>query len=118
MKGLMMQVPALSIVGPFADRLLASDFPDLAPQRRTEVVSFIAARVEIMPSFTRFGVLALGTLFRAIMALPGGWPLATIVMRLPLPFIGEYPRLSRSLAVAYIWEHWPHTTPTGAEAAA
>jgi hypothetical protein len=52
------------------------------------------------------------------MALPGGWPLATIVMRLPLPFIGEYPRLSRSLAVAYIWEHWPHTTPTGAEVAA
>ena len=114
----MVQVSALPIVGPFADRLLADDLPDLAPQRRSDVVRFIAQRVDIMPSFTRFGVLALGLVFRSVMALPGGWTMAKVLMRLPLPFLGEFPRLSRSLAVAYIWEQWPNTLPSGAEAPA
>jgi hypothetical protein len=39
-------------------------------------------------------------------------------MKLPLPFVGEYPRLMRSLGFAYVWEHWPTTTPTGADPAA
>lgn len=38
-------------------------------------------------------------------------------MRLPLPLVAEYPRLVRSLSFAYIWEHWPHTSPTGAQPA-
>ena len=113
-----MQVSALPIVGPFTDRLLADDLPDLAPQRRAEVVNFVAGRVDIMPSFTRFGVLTLGVVFRVVMALPGGWAMAKVLMRLPLPFVGEFPRLSRSLAVAYIWEQWPNTLPSGAEAPA
>ena len=54
----------------------------------------------------------------AVMAVPGGWAMAKVLMRLPLPFVGEFPRLSRSLAVAYIWEQWPNTLPSGAEAPA
>jgi hypothetical protein len=114
----MRQVPALPVVGTFAERLLADDLPDLTAERRHEVVTFIAHRVDTLPSFTRFGVLLIGTTFRILMAVPGGWALSGIVMRLPLPFVGEYPRLVRSLGFAYVWEHWPSTTPTGAAAGA
>jgi hypothetical protein len=109
----MRQVRALPVVGAFAERLLAADLPDLSASRRREVVAFVARRVDSMPSFTRFGVLAIGSVFRVLMALPAGWTIAKALMALPLPFVGEYPRLTRSLAVAYVWEHWPDTTPTG-----
>lgn len=115
-RSLMRQVPALPVVGSFAERLLAQDLPDLPPPARREVVAFIARRVEGLPSFTRFGVLTLGYVFRTILAVPGGWALARLVMKLPLPLVSEYPRLMRSLAFAYVWEHWPTTTPTGAVA--
>ncbi len=111
------KVPAQPVVGTFAERLLVADLPDLTAERRREVVAFIAHRVDTLPSFTRFGVLAIGSVFRVLLALPAGWTLATLLMKLPLPFVGEYPRLMRSLGFAYIWEHWPTTTPTGAESA-
>ncbi len=111
---LMRQVPALPVVGSFAERLLAVDLPDLAPAKRREVVGFIAHRVDSLPSFTRFGVLVLGFTFRALVSVPGGWGVASILMKLPLPLVAEYPRLIRSLGFAYVWEHWPDTTPTGA----
>lgn len=112
----MPQVPALPVVGSFAERLLAADLPDLSPGQRREVVAFIAHRVDTLPSFTRFGVLVLGSVFRVLVAVPGGWGIAKILMKLPLPLVAEYPRLMRSLGFAYIWEHWPTTTPTGAAA--
>lgn len=111
----MRQVPALPIVGPFADRLLAADLPDLANGDRKDVVAFIAHRVDSLPSFTRFGVLLLGYVFRLLVTLPGGWAIAKILIKLPLPLVAEYPRLIRSLGFAYVWEHWPATTPTGAD---
>ncbi len=111
----MRQVPALPIVGPFADRLLAADLPDLANADRKVVISFIAHRVDSLPSFTRFGVLLLGYVFRFLVTLPGGWAIAKILIKLPLPLIAEYPRLIRSLGFAYVWEHWPSTTATGAD---
>jgi len=113
----MRQVSAPPVVGSFADRLLADDLPDLLPARKREVVAFIAHRVDGLPSFTRFGVLAIGTTFRMLLAVPGGWLPAKVLMKLPLPFVGEYPRLVRSLGFAYVWEHWPDTTPTGRAAA-
>ena len=113
-QALMRQVPALPVVGSFAERLLASDLPDLPAPARREVVAFIARRVEGLPSFTRFGVYVLGYVFRTLLAVPGGWGLARVVMKLPLPLVSEYPRLMRSLAFAYVWEHWPSTTPSGA----
>jgi hypothetical protein len=33
--------------------------------------------------------------------------------RRPLPLIGEYFRLIRSLSFAYVWETWPDTQPDG-----
>ncbi len=111
---LMRQVPALPVVGSFAERLLAIDLPHLAPAKRREVIGFIAHRVDSLPSFTRFGVLVLGFIFRGLVAVPGGWGVARILMKLPLPLVAEYPRLIRSLGFAYVWEHWPDTTPTGA----
>jgi hypothetical protein len=109
----MRPVPALPVVGAFVDRLLFDDLPQLPVAHRREVVEFVARRVDTMPSFTRFGVLAIGTFFKAILALPAGWTIARLVMALPLPFVSEYPRLARSLSVAYVWERWPSTTPTG-----
>jgi len=110
----MRQVPALPIVGPFADRLLAADLPNLEYADRKDVVAFIAHRVDSLPSFTRFGVLLLGYVFRLLVTLPGGWAIAKILIKLPLPLVAEYPRLIRSLGFAYVWEHWPSTTPSGA----
>ena len=111
---LMRQVPAFPIVGSFAERLLAHDLPHLGAAQRREVIAFVAHRVDGLPSFTRFGVIVLGSVFRGLLAVPGGWVLARILMKLPLPLVAEYPRLVRSLAFAYIWEHWPATSPTGA----
>ncbi len=111
---LMRQVPAPPVVGSFAERLLAVDLPDLAPAKRREVIGFIAHRIDSLPSFTRFGVLLLGFIFRGLVAVPGGWGVARILIKLPLPLVAEYPRLIRSLGFAYVWEHWPDTTPTGA----
>lgn len=114
-------VPALPVVGGFAHRLLADDLPDLPADQRREVVEFVARRIDTIPEFTRFGVLVIGSVFRVILALPSGWPLARFVSRLPIPLVGEFPRLIRSLGYAYVWERWPATTPTGgqpAEAAA
>lgn len=116
----MRQVPSLPVVGSFAERLLSADLPDLAPAKRREVIGFVAHRVDSLPSFTRFGVLVLGSIFRCLMTVPGGWGIARLLIKLPLPLVAEYPRLIRSLGFAYVWEHWPDTTPTGAnlEAAA
>jgi hypothetical protein len=110
-----LKVPAQPVVGRFAERLLVADLPDLLPARRREVVAFIAHRVDSLPSFTRFGVLAIGSVFHLLVAVPGGWNAAVVLMRLPLPFVGEYPRLLRSLGFAYVWEHWPSTSPSGAD---
>ena len=109
------QFSAAPVVGSFAERLLIADLPDLQPTRRREVVTFIAHRVDSLPSFTRFGVLAIGSVFHLLLAVPGGWGVAKALMRLPLPFVSEYPRLMRSLGFAYVWEHWPNTSPTGAD---
>ena len=109
----MRQVPALPIVGSFAERLLVDDLPDLPAQHRREVIAFIGHRIDSLPSFTRFGVLAIGSVFHALLTVPGGWLVSRVLMKLPLPFVGEYPRLMRSLAVAYVWETWPDTLVDG-----
>ena len=113
MRLLMNPVTAHSVVGSFAVRLLATDLPDLPASRRTATGEFVAHRIDTLPSLTRFGVLAIGSVFRALLAAPGGWVVARVLLRLPLPLVSEYPRLIRSLAFAYVWETWPSTSPTG-----
>lgn len=112
----MAQVASLRIVGDVADRLLASDLPDLPTERRSEVVRFVARRVDTMPGLTRLGVLTIGVVLRTLLAAPRGWTLVRGVMSVPLPLVGEFPRLVRSLGFAYVWETWPGTTPTGGPA--
>jgi hypothetical protein len=103
------------IVGPFAELLLAVDLPQLPADRRAEVVRFVQRRAAAVPSFTRFGVTVIGLVYRVLIAAPGGRPIARFMMSKPLPILGEYPRLIRSLGYAYIWERWPDTLPSGAQ---
>jgi hypothetical protein len=111
----MQPVNPTPLVEPFATRLLAGDFPGLPVERRAEVTTFVCRRIDGLPDFTRLGVLALAAAFRLLIAVPGGWGGSRLILRLPLPFVPEYPRLIRSLAVAYIWERWPDTLPSGSE---
>lgn len=115
----MRPVPSAPIVGPYADRLLALDLPDLPADRRDEVVEFVARRVDGLPSVMHLGVLLLGLAFRLLLAVGGVLPVGRdgVVRRvsgLPLPLVGEYSRMIRSLGYAYVWETWPDTSATGA----
>lgn len=105
--------PLDRIVGPFADLLLTTDLPQLPHDRRAEVVQFVQRRAEGVPSFTRFGVTMIGLLYRALMLMPFGSRATRLLMTWPLPVLGEYPKLVRSLGYAYIWERWPDTLPDG-----
>ena len=110
----MRSVPSAPLVGPFADQLLALDLPELDARRRADVVSFTTRRVDGLPSVMRMGVLVIATVFRMILLLPGRAAFVRFVARTPLPLLGEYVRLIRSLGFAYVWETWPDTRPTGA----
>jgi hypothetical protein len=111
----MRSVPSLPLVGPFADRLLAIDLPALDDQRRDQVVAFTAGRVDGMPSVMRIGVFTIAAAVRVIMLMPGGRGVVGVLARRPLPLLGEYVRLVRSLGYTYIWEHWPDTRPDGSQ---
>jgi hypothetical protein len=102
------------IVGPFADALLAADLPDLSSERRSEVVRFVERRTLTVPSLTRFGVTVIGLFYSTLLRVPGGHVAIRFLVSRPLPVLGEYPRLIRSLGYAYIWERWPDTLPSGA----
>ena len=108
------RVRAEPLIARFADRLLATDLPELPAARRGEAVCFVVRRVEKLPSVTRAGVLALGAAYRALLVLPGGARLTRALADHPLPLVGDYPRLIRSLAYAYVWERWPATGASGA----
>lgn len=109
----MRPVPSSPLVGPFADRLLASDLPGLDAPRRAATVAFIVRRVDGLPSVTRLGVLLIAALVRPMLALPGRTGVIQRLGRTRLPLFGEYPRLVRSLGYAFVWETWPETAPDG-----
>lgn len=112
----MRSVPSAPLVGPFADRLLALDFPALDPIRRHEVVRFAARRVDGLPSVMRLGVLLIAAVLRVALLVPGADAVLRFLARTSLPLLGEYVRLIRSLGYAYIWETWPDTRADGATA--
>lgn len=97
------------VVGPFAERLLARDLPHVAPDRRAAAVEVVVSRVAGLPSVTRAGALLIGAVHRLLLAAPATAAVSDLLARLPLPFVGDYPRLVRSLAYASIWERWPDT---------
>jgi hypothetical protein len=112
----MRTVPSAPLVGPFADRLLALDFPALDPARRSQAVAFAIRRVDGLPSVMNFGVMLIAALFSGLLALPGSDSILRFLARTPLPLLGEYVRLVRSLGYAYIFETWPDTRADGSHA--
>ena len=61
----------------------------------------------------RFGVTVIAAFFRGLLAVPGGDSVVRFLARAPLPLLGEYVRLVRSLGYAYIFETWPDTRADG-----
>lgn len=106
--------PLPSLVVTFSDQLLAHDLPDLDHERRREVVAFVARRVGGLPSPIRAGVAVIAPVLHGLGLAAGPGRVAAFVGRRPVPLVGEYARLVRSLAYAYVWETWPDTTATGA----
>jgi hypothetical protein len=105
--------PSLRPVAAFSDRLLAYDLPGLPSAQRAEVVAFVGRRVARLPSPMRLGVGIVATLVDGVGRLVGADRLARFVGQHPLPVLGEYARLVRSLAFAYVWDTWPATAPDG-----
>lgn len=111
----MRPVPSALVVGPFADRLLALDLPDLPPDRREAAVEFVTRRVDALPSLMHLGVMLLGVGFRLAVAT-GGERAVRAASQWSVPLLGEYVRMVRSLGYAYVWETWPDTSASGAGA--
>jgi len=101
------------LVATFADRLVAHDLPALPPSRRAEVVAFSVHRVTGLPSPMRIGVTAVALAVATASRLLGGHRVTGFLASRPLPLFGEYVRLIRSLAFAYVWETWPDTAVDG-----
>ena len=100
-------------VQPFADWLLARDLPGLADARRDETVRFVIRRVDGLPTPMALGVAAIAIVSRAVLAVPGGHALLGALAARPLPVVGEYVRLVRSLGYAYVWDTWPDSRSDG-----
>ena len=66
----MRPVPSAPFVGPFADRLLALDFPSLPGDRRAAAVAFTIRRVDALPSVMRFVVTVIVLAFHGLRRLP------------------------------------------------
>jgi hypothetical protein len=106
--------PPSGSVAAFSDRLVAYDLPELPAERRAAVVSFAGRRIALLPSPMRLGVGVVAVAVGALGRIVGTGRLAGFLARHPLPVLGEYVRLVRSLAFAYVWETWPATAPNGA----
>jgi hypothetical protein len=110
-------MPSFPPPGPiagFCDRLVAHDLPDLPDGRRAEVVAFAGRRIAAMPTPMRLGVGVVSCAVEGAGRLVGRTRLTSILARRPLPVVGEYVRLVRSLVYARVWDTWPDTSPTGA----
>lgn len=101
------------LVSPFAQRLLSVDLPGLSPAQRDEVTDFAVRRVDVMPSALRIGVTCIAVPMRGLAALPSSGRMIAWLIQHPLPLVGEYVRMVRSLAYTYVWEHWPNAQPDG-----
>ncbi|HEY4333733.1 MAG TPA: hypothetical protein VGM78_14225, partial [Ilumatobacteraceae bacterium] len=53
---------------------------------------------------------------RIAIEAPGAERMLRWLINHPLPVVGEYVRMLRSLSYTYIWENWPQSLPDGAPA--
>lgn len=102
------------LLRPFAVTLLSHDFPSLPPDRAETTTDFVLRRIATMPSPMRLGVTLIALALRLPMTALGASRTVAAIASTSLPLLGEYVRLHRSLAYAYIWESWPETSPDGA----
>lgn len=102
-----------ALVRPFTRQLLDVDLPGLTATQRDEVADFTVERVDDLPSVLRVGVTLIAAPMRLVIALPGANRLLAWLIRHPLPLVGEYVRMVRSLAYTYVWENWPESLPDG-----
>ena len=98
----------------FTDAVLIHDFPRLPGDRRHEVRQFVARRTAGLPTPMHVGVAIVAAVTGVASAVVGTGRVVGFLDRAPLPLAGEYLRLVRSLAYAYIWETWPSTAADGA----
>ncbi len=105
--------PPRGLVAEFCEQVLASDLPDLPPDRRDVTVAFATRRIAGLPSPMKVAVglvaVAVGGIGRAV----GTSRVVRLLVARPLPIAGEYVRLVRSLTYAFVWETWPDTSPSG-----
>jgi hypothetical protein len=109
----MMEMRLARLVGEFSDGVLAADLPCLPPERRAATVEFTRRRTAGLPSPMKLGVGVVATAVAAAGRFGGTARVARLLARRPLPVLGDYVRLVRSLGYAYIWETWPATAADG-----
>jgi hypothetical protein len=98
----------------FAEALVTLELPALPVQRRAETVRFIERRMGSLPEPVALGVSAAAASVNVACRIGGSDRVARLLARRPLPVLGDYARLVRSLAFAFVWETWPDTRPDGA----
>jgi hypothetical protein len=103
--------------GKFADELLQIELPELPADRRLATVEFVCRRANQVPTPLRMGITMLSLGVAAGQRLLGVERSTRLLQHSPLPFVGELARMVRSLGFAFVWEHWPDTSPTGDPAA-
>ena len=79
------------------------------------MVDFAGRRVDGLPSPFRLGVTAVAMLVR-LLTVVGRDAAVRVLATRPLPLLGEYVRMLRSLGYAFVWERWPDTRPDGTPA--
>jgi hypothetical protein len=105
--------PPRGLVAEFCEQVVAHDLPELPPNRRQEVVEFASRRIAGLPSPMKVAVGAVAGAVGGLGRVVGSARVAGLLAGHPLPITGEYVRLVRSLAYAYVWETWPDTAATG-----
>jgi hypothetical protein len=113
----MVAFPPPRLIASFSDQVLQHDLPGMSADRRADVVAFATRRISASPSPMRLGIGAVSLLVAAAGRIVGLRHVVRFLARNPLPLLGDYVRLVRSLGYAYIWETWPSTRPDGSAVA-
>jgi hypothetical protein len=106
--------PPHGLIAEFCDELVTHDLPDLPADRRATVVAFAGRRIAGLPTPMHLGVGLVATVVGGLGAVVGLRRVVDVLAGRPLPLLGEYVRLVRSLVYAFVWETWPDTTTSGA----
>jgi hypothetical protein len=104
--------PSAGAVARFASCLVAHDLPRLPEERRARTVAYATRQITGMPAPMAAAVAVVAPVADGVARL-GGARAVRFVARAPLPLLGDYVRLVRSLVTAYVWDTWPSTRSDG-----